>query len=107
GALTGSDSEDHVEDFLAHLTNSRFSFGDTSGVNIHIVAHPLESRRVGGDFNYRDRGKADGRSASGCEGDQVAAAGSEAGQRRWVVAWSVHEDEAGAVDAFGVVDDFV
>src|SRR5215472_10826023 len=48
--LARSGVEHELEDALAHVLDGGAAVGDRAAVDVHVVAHALEERRVGGEL---------------------------------------------------------
>ncbi len=105
GALAGGDGEDFLEDAASDLLDGLGAVEDGAGVEVHVVAHPVEEGGVGGDLDAGHGLAAIDGAAAGGEDADVASATHEAGHADGVVAGGVHEGEAGRGDGLGIVID--
>src|ERR1700733_12359338 len=105
GRLARGGLEHQVENALAALLHRFLAIEDGAAIDVHVIFHALEHRRVGGEL---DRGRglaAEHAAATGGEADEIGAAGDLAGGRDRVVAGRVHEDKTLFCHGLGVVDD--
>src|SRR5215467_5245057 len=84
-----------LKDLAAHGFDALFALGNHARPDIHVVAHAAERVAVGRNLDHRNGRKTDGAAAARGERNQVAAARGETGERDRIIAWRVHEYEAG------------
>src|ERR1700737_683701 len=85
GRLSRSGLQHQIENALAALLHRLLAVEDGAAIDVHVVFHALEHRRVGRKL---DRGRglaAEHAAAAGGEANEVGAAGHLPGCRDWVV----------------------
>src|SRR5437764_1838731 len=103
GRFPAGDGDDFFEDTEADLLDSFGAVENGAGIDVHVILHPIEERRVRGDLDARRGFAAVNTAAAGGEDADVAAAADEAGHADRIVSRGVHERESGGGDGFGVL----
>ena len=99
--------QQQIEDLLSGFLDGAVPIGDPPRIHVHVIPHPGKRAGVAGDLEHGNRGKTDGAAPAGGEGNQVHPARRQPGKRNRIIAGRVHVGEAGAVDSFGVIQNFV
>src|SRR3954465_14044540 len=86
GRLSRGGLQHEIENALAALLHRLLAVEDGAAIDVHVLFHPLEHRRVGGELDrWRGLAAEHAASASG-EADEIGAAGDLPGRRDRVVA---------------------
>src|SRR5579871_845174 len=74
GRLAGSGLEHQLEDPFAALLHRFLAVEDGAAIDVHVIFHPPEHRRVGGELDGRRGLAAKHAAAAGGEADEIGAA---------------------------------